>query len=193
MDWFLKHTQIAVVKDFARIRNVFVSCSIRRNIADAENDARPCLTNKLVAVGIVAALLIGVTVSYYWPYLNTPPSQPLETKTTSCVRPPGYILIIADLQGFNDSVGHLRNAPNDPWPVVRVHLGDMVKILVCNQDDYSPHGFAVQHYFDAGAALMPHESLRISFVADQVGTFTIYCNILCPVHSYMQSGQLMVT
>jgi nitrous oxide reductase len=109
------------------------------------------------------------------------------------VKSPGYFVIVADLQGFNNSVGHLRNAPNEPWPVIRVHRGDRVNILVCNLDDYSPHGFAIQHYFDAGTALMPHESFRFSFVADQLGVFSIYCNIFCPVHPYMLSGQLIVS
>ena len=72
----------------------------------------------------------------------------------------GFFLIIANLGGFNDSVTHLQKSPNEPWPVVRVHKGDRVNIMVCNTDDYSPHGFAVEHYLDAGVALMPHESFR---------------------------------
>jgi hypothetical protein len=160
---------------------------------NAQGSERRCRTNKLVAVAIMAALIVGVTVSYYWPSLNTPANQPLETKSGSCVRPPGYFLIISDLKGFNDSVNHLRNAPNDAWPVIRVHLGDTVNMIVCNLDDYSPHGFAIEHYFDGGTALMPHESFKISFIADEVGTYMIYCTILCPVHAYMLSGQLIVT
>ncbi len=109
------------------------------------------------------------------------------------MKPPGYFLIIADLEGFNNSVSHLRNSPNEPWPVIKVHKGDRVNILVCNMEDYSPHGFAIQNYLDAGVALMPHESFRVSFVADQAGTFTMYCNIFCPVHPYMLNGQLIVT
>lgn len=109
------------------------------------------------------------------------------------MKPPGFFLIIADLQGFNDSVTHIESSPNEPWPVIKVHRGDHVNILVCNTDDYSPHGFAIEHYLDAGVALMPHESFRVSFVADQVGSFTMYCNIFCPVHPYMLNGQVIVT
>lgn len=143
--------------------------------------------------GIVAALLLGSAVSYYWPSLGAPTNPPPVTQTlSSCVKPPGYFLIIADLQGFNNSVTHLQNSPNEPWPVIRVHKGDRVNILVCNMDPYSPHGFAIRHYLDAGVALMPHETFHFSFVADQVGTFTVYCSIFCPVHSYMLSGELIV-
>ena len=145
-----------------------------------------------MVIGIVAALVVGTAVSYYWPSLSTPANQPLP-QPTSCVRPTGYILIIADLRGFNDSVDHLQKNPNEPWPVISAHRGDQVNILVCDLDDYSPHGFAIQHYFDAGTALMPHQTFSISFIADQDGTFTIYCTIFCPVHPYMISGQLNVT
>jgi FtsP/CotA-like multicopper oxidase with cupredoxin domain len=142
----------------------------------------------------MAALVIGSAVSYYWPSLNAPLNPPSITRTSlSCVKTPDYFLIIADLQGFNKSVTHLQNSPNEPWPVIKVHKGDHVNILVCNMEDYSPHGFAIQHYLDAGVALMPHESFRFSFVADQAGSFTMYCNIFCPVHPYMLNGVLIVT
>jgi heme/copper-type cytochrome/quinol oxidase subunit 2 len=41
--------------------------------------------------------------------------------------------------------------------------------------------------------MMPHQTFRITFVADQDGTFIIFCTIFCPVHPYMISGQLIVT
>jgi FtsP/CotA-like multicopper oxidase with cupredoxin domain len=147
---------------------------------------------KVVLVAVVAVLAVGAAAGYYWYSLTMQPSQPLTTQASSCVRPPGYFLIIADSNGFNNSVAHLQSRPNEPWPVVSVHRGDRVNILVCNLDDYSPHGFAIVHYFDKGVALAPHETFRISFVADVAGTFTIYCNIICPVHEYMQDGQLAV-
>lgn len=141
----------------------------------------------------MAAIVVGSVVSYYLPSMSVPANQPLTTQKTACVRSPGDFLIIADLRGFNDSVDHLQNSPNESWPVIRVSRGDRVNILVCNLDNDSPHGFAIQHYFDAGVPLMPHDSYRLSFVADQDGTFTMYCNIFCPVHPYMQSGKLIVT
>ena len=146
----------------------------------------------MLVVLIVAAVIIGSVVAYYYPELNTPANQPVSAGTP-CVRPPGYFLIIADLNGFNDSVAHLQKTPNEPWPVIRVSRGETVNILVCDLDDYSPHGFAIQHYFEQGTAMMPHQTFRITFVADQDGTFIIFCTIFCPVHPYMISGQLIVT
>jgi len=142
----------------------------------------------------VAALVIGSITVYYYPSLNSPANQPpVVTQAVACVKPPNYFLIIADLNGYNDSVEHLEKSPNAPWPVIRVNRGDTVNILVCDDDDYSPHGFAIQHYFEQGTAMMPHQTFRISFVADQDGTFIIFCTIFCPVHPYMISGQLIVT
>ena len=152
------------------------------------------LLNKFLVVGILAAVVVGSVVSIYWTSLSTPANQaPVTQKAAECVKPPGYFLIVANLGGFNDSVTHLQKSPNEPWPVIKVHEGDMVNIMVCNTDDYSPHGFAIEHYLDAGVALMPHETFRVSFTADQAGNFTFYCNIFCPVHPYMLSGQLVVT
>lgn len=145
-------------------------------------------------ISILAAVVLGSALGFYWPSLNTlanPP--PPTTERSPCVRSPGYFLIVADLTGFNDSVDHLQQAPNEAWPVIQVHKGDTVHILICNIDDYSPHGFAIEHYFDIGVALMPHDSYRISFVTDEDGIFTMYCNIFCPVHPYMQNGELVVS
>jgi FtsP/CotA-like multicopper oxidase with cupredoxin domain len=150
--------------------------------------------NRFLVVGILAAVVIGSVVSFYWPSLSAPANQaPVTQRAVDCVKPSDYFLIIANLGGFNDSVTHLEKSPNEPWPVVRVHKGDRVNIMVCNTDDYSPHGFAIEHYLDTGVALMPHETFHVSFTADQAGNFTIYCNIFCPVHPYMLSGQLVVT
>jgi len=111
------------------------------------------------------------------------------TKST-CVPSPGDILIIADLSGFNNSIAH--GAPLNPWPVVRVHLGDFVHFLLCNQDQTQAHAFAIQTYFDTGVALAPGAAFRIEFQATIPGTFVIYCNIFCTVHIFMV-GRLIVS
>ncbi|MGA8905704.1 MAG: hypothetical protein WB661_11935, partial [Candidatus Bathyarchaeia archaeon] len=75
------------------------------------------LLNKFLVVGILVAVVVGSVVSVYWPSLSTPANPTPVTQTaTACVRPPGYFLIIADLQGFNDSVTHIQKSPNEPWP-----------------------------------------------------------------------------
>ena len=145
-----------------------------------------------VAVILVAFVICSVT-AYYLSSLGSETKQPLTVQPSKCEKTGADYLIVADMQGFNDSVDHLRNHPNDPWPVIRAHKGDRISVIVCNLDDYSSHGFAIEHYFDQGIALMPHESYRITLTVQDTGSFRIYCNILCPVHVYMQNGELSVT
>lgn len=109
---------------------------------------------------------------------------------SSCVRPAGFLLIIADLSGFNDSIAH--GAPANPWPVIQVRQGDIVRLLVCNEDPSQAHGFAIQTYFDSGVVLAPGDAFRIQFPATTRGTFVIYCNIFCTVHVFMV-GRLIVS
>jgi heme/copper-type cytochrome/quinol oxidase subunit 2 len=97
------------------------------------------------------------------------------------------ITIIMSEQGFNDSKAH-----GVPWPIMNVTKGQNVTIHVQNDDTFYPHGFVINHYFDAGIKLGPGQAHDIMFVADQTGTFLVYCNIICPVHQSMLNGQLSV-
>ena len=147
-------------------------------------------SRKLIAAGAaLAAILILIFVTGI---ISLPPPNasvnnlPVVSVTRStCVRPPGYFLIIADLSGFNDSIAH--GAPLNPWPVIHVHEGDTVRILVCNEDLSQAHGFAIQTYFDIGVILAPGDAFRIVFVATVPGMFIMYCNIFCTVHAFMVS------
>ena len=147
-------------------------------------------SRKLVTAGVaVAAILI---LSFVTGIVSFPPPNasvnnlPVVNVTPStCERPPGYFLIIADLSGFNDSIAH--GAPLNPWPVIHVHEGDIVRILVCNEDMSQAHGFAIQTYFDTGVIMAPGDAFRIVFAANVPGTFVMYCNIFCTVHAFMVS------
>ena len=153
-------------------------------------------SRKLVIAGIAALVVILLIVLAAGPIFNligNPSSgvAPSVTVTEStCNRPSGFILIIADLSGFNDSIGH--GAPANPWPVVRVEKGQVVRFLVCNIDQTQAHGFAITYYFDAGVPIMPGEAYMIVFTATEAGTFAIFCNIFCTIHIYMRA-QLIVS
>jgi heme/copper-type cytochrome/quinol oxidase subunit 2 len=41
--------------------------------------------------------------------------------------------------------------------------------------------------------LLPGHTTKITFVANTLGDFKIFCNVLCAVHIFMQSGLLVVT
>lgn len=54
-----------------------------------------------------------------------------------------------------------------------------------------PHGFAIDHYFDAGRVLRPGDEYKLSFVAKDSGAYVIFCNVFCSIHVYM-IGSLVV-
>jgi len=142
-----------------------------------------------IAVIVVLALMTGII--QITPPGGSPSYTPaVEVSKSSCVRSAGFLLILADLSGFNDSIAH--GAPLNPWPVVQVHTGDYVRFLVCNDDASQAHGFAIETYFDMGVAIPPDAAFTIEFQATIPGSFIIYCNIFCTVHAFMV-GRLVVS
>jgi len=146
---------------------------------------------KMVAVVILVGLIITVAAFVTGIVIIPPPSQSSDNVTpavvtkSSCDRPPSFFLIIADLSGFNNSISH--GAPANPWPVIRVHQGEAVRILICNRDTTQPHGFSIDTYFPEGMSVRPGEAYQIVFTASIPGTFVIYCNIFCTIHVFMSS------
>ena len=145
-----------------------------------------------VAVGfiVVAAL---ATAAVFLPNLNKVTTTSTTVRLPSgCVKPADGFLIVASLQGFNDSVDH--GVPQNNWPVMEVGLGQNVTIVVCNADSTQAHGFQIDHYYTAQlVSIAPGQVLRVSFIATQAGSFRVYCQILCTVHWAMQSGRLIVS
>ena len=145
-----------------------------------------------VAVLVVILLMLVVASPIFNPTGNSTSSvlSPVTVTKSTCDRQPGFVLIIADLSGFNDSIGH--GAPINPWPIVRVEKGQVVRFLVCNTDETQAHGFAIAYYFDAGIAIKPGEAYTIVFTATEAGNFAIFCNIFCTIHIFMR-GELIVS
>ena len=79
------------------------------------------------------------------------------------------------------------------WPTIQVPLGDTVVITVINNDSREVHGFAIVHYDDRGFSLAPGQQRTITFVANEAGTFRMYCNVFCAIHPYMQNGAVIVS
>ena len=154
----------------------------------------------LAAVVVVAVL---ATTPFYLLSLNRSSSSVSQgssgSATTSssvslppgCVKPAGGFLIVASDLGYNDSELHYGDGS---WPVINVTQGSTVNITVCNTANYA-HGFQIATYYqDTVVTIQPGEVLHIpSFVADKSGNFLIYCSIPCPIHIYMQYGELRVT
>ena len=89
----------------------------------------------LVGIIIVAAL---ATTAVLLPDHNKVSTVPTSAKLPpGCVKPADGFLIVASLQGFNDSIDH--GVPANNWPVMNAKLGQNVTIVVCNADPTQAH------------------------------------------------------
>jgi hypothetical protein len=147
--------------------------------------------NKRIVLVILVVVLLGVgatTALYLVSKGGSPAGRPLPS---GCVKPAGGFLVVASNTGYNDSIGH--GAPEKNWPIITVEQGQNVTIVVCNID-VQAHGFQITHYDDQNeVTVVPGQVYKVSFVANEAGSFDIYCEIFCSIHVYMQSGLLNVT
>jgi FtsP/CotA-like multicopper oxidase with cupredoxin domain len=147
------------------------------------------VTRRTLAILVLTFIALGAVISVT--YLVDFGRNNGGALPAGCAKPAGGFLIVASKTGYNDSVSH--GAPANPWPVITVHQGQKVTIVVCNID-VQAHGFQVSHYFDNSIeTVAPGQVITIPISADQTGTFVIYCDILCSIHTFMQSGMLTVT
>jgi FtsP/CotA-like multicopper oxidase with cupredoxin domain len=141
-------------------------------------------------LAVLVVLVVGaVAASAYlaYPLANSKPTS----LPAWCVRPKGGYLIVANIDGYNDSTSH--GVPNNAWPVIDVARGSNVTIAVCNTD-HQAHGFQIRYYYDSKIeSVAPGQMLTVSFTATQRGSFAIYCDIFCTVHALMVSGKLVVS
>ncbi len=138
----------------------------------------------LVAIVVISALIV---VSLYPNPFGTSSSTNTSSSTV-------YFTIVENDYpnpgaGMNGSFYHSLATP---WPVIHVSKGQTVVIRIVNEGD-EPHGFSIHHYFDSGVALQLGESYTLTFVATEIGAFTIRCSIFCAIHPYMQNAQLIVS
>ncbi len=135
-----------------------------------------------LAVAVGGIILFGIGIAFELGYL------PGNRNNGAIASNQTYFTIVMSSTGFNGSA----NLPG-AWPVMKASKGQTITIRVINNDPVESHGLAISHYFDGGVALRPHEFHDIVFVADQTGTFRVYCNIFCAIHPLMQNGQLVVS
>ena len=140
------------------------------------------LTSRTLAILAISITAFSgfITIQYF----HLPSAAFNVSLAQSCERPPGYVLVTLDDNGFNDSIHRGQ-------PTIESQRGDTVNILVCNLDPIQSHGLAIDHYFPTGVTLRPGEAYKVSFVAKDLGSFTMYCNVFCTVHTFMK-GRLVV-
>ena len=141
---------------------------------------------------IIATLSVGsIVVLSYTGLPKTSSSAQPSSPSSQTVQ---FTIIESDppdpLAGMN---GSYYKPLGTQWPIIRVHQGDTVTITVINNNSREIHGFAIVHYDDRGFSLAPGQEHTITFVADETGTFRMYCNVFCAIHPYMQNGAVIVT
>jgi len=147
---------------------------------------------KLGLLIVLATLALAAGVLYYsaqHPFNATQAAK--EVSGVNCTSYGQSFTVVATQSGYNDSIGH--GAPSKPWPVLCAHSGETVTVTVINADSVEPHGFSVAGYLDAGITVLPGKTETISFYASSPGDYKVYCNVICAVHVYMQSGVLVLT
>ena len=142
-----------------------------------------------IIIILILVFAVGITaVLSYEGLFNT-----TSSRTTSQTV---YFTIIENdppnaMAGMNGS--YYKGASTN-WPIINVHTGDRVVITVINNASSEPHGFGIDHYEPSpGLTISPGQEQTITFVANQAGTFRVYCTIECSIHPLMQSGELIVS
>ena len=108
---------------------------------------------------------------------------------TPCARVQQRIVeftIVADLDGYNGSKSH-----EGQGPLLSAHTCDTVVVNFTNRD-VQAHGLAVDFYATKGLEASGRETVDLRFLAFKTGSFRVFCNTVCSVHSYMQHAQLNV-
>jgi hypothetical protein len=142
-----------------------------------------------IFVAAVVAVGLGVSAAYVSYYQNTGENA-LSILPAGCVKPLGGFLIIASSLGYNDSISH--GAPSKSWPVLDVTRGTDVTITVCNTYSQTV-GFQVEHYLSQTTETVPPDRvITVNFLANQAGSFVIYCTTFSAIHVYLQGGAVNV-
>lgn len=141
----------------------------------------------LFAIVAVLAVAVGAVALALPNLLNLAPTfgPPCPSSATGSLGQTHFTLLISN-QGFNDS----RNSVS--CPSLTVTREQSVTIHVVN-NDVELHGFVITHYLGGGIMVGAGQSADITFVADQSGSFSFYCNVGCGAHHYLLNGRLNVT
>src|SRR3989442_1778856 len=94
--------------------------------------------------------------------------------------------VVASLEGYNGSRGS-----GGQGPLLSVPSCSMVVLNLANRD-VQAHGLAVDFYASGGIEATGGNTVNMRFLAYKTGTFRVFCNTVCSVHSYMQHARLTV-
>ncbi|HYW00364.1 MAG TPA: hypothetical protein VE862_02780 [Candidatus Acidoferrum sp.] len=90
---------------------------------------------------------------------------------------------VTDIPNFQDGKIYYNN------PTLTVYAGQLVTIQLKSLD--ITHGFAINE-FNVYAFIPPGQIVTVSFVANQAGNFTYYCDVFCGIGHPFMHGILQV-
>ena len=164
---------------------------LRAEVIIPRAQVAPEKVQKLGLLIIVATLALAGAVLYYSSQHPFSPSQQAKAVSDlNCTSYTNTFTVVASQSGYNDSIA--RGAPSKPWPVLCARAGEQITITVVNVDSVEPHGFAIAGYLDAGVTVLPGKTDTITFYASSPGDYKVYCNVICAIHPFMQSGVLVL-
>ncbi|MCL4519416.1 MAG: hypothetical protein M1587_09480 [Thaumarchaeota archaeon] len=150
-------------------------------------------SKSLIVASVIAVLAVGmVVVAIYSNAFNIDNyfASSINNNSGSTAY---FTIIISDHAPDEGMNGSAIKGVSAVWPVIHVHIGQKVVINVQMVNADEPHGFAIDNYFPSGVTLRPGESYQVTFVANEAGTFRMYCNVFCAIHPLMQNGQVVVS
>ena len=150
--------------------------------------ARP--SRRAVAVLAVIIVLAGFFSAAYAFHLFSAGPSNCWTRPSGAANTAIFTVVMAN-EGINVGYNGSRYHPF-PWPVMNVSVGQNVVIHVVNNDTQA-HGFSVIQYFERGIVLSPGDCYDVRFTANTLGSFTVFCQIICSIHNpWMLNGRLNV-
>lgn len=115
--------------------------------------------NKYIIILIIFVLVIGGGF-FYDRFIKSDASKPIET---------GVVKEFTITAKRNE----WRFVPEE----IEVEQGDRINLTVTNEDDYD-HGLAIEA-FGISQRIPANSTIKVSFVATQVGDFTYFCSVPC--------------
>jgi FtsP/CotA-like multicopper oxidase with cupredoxin domain len=124
-----------------------------------------------------------------------------STSSASANSTVNFTIIESDTGPYEGMNGSAYKSVDVNWPVIHVQRCQTVVIHVENVNSSEPHGFAIDHYFSTpngaspypGIELYSGQTFTVKFVADESGSFRMYCSVFCAIHPEMQNGLLVVS
>ena len=166
------------------------STGMKAGSSGGEGSPRTRLLRRVLVIVLIVVVVTGFFAAAYTFHFFGPGTTNCWARPTNLPASSTYFVVVMANEGMN--VGFNGSAfQSGSWPTMNVTLGRSVTIHVINNDTVQSHGFAIQHYF-SGFAQGSGRCSDVTFTADQLGSFTIYCSISCSIHVLMQSGRLNV-